>query len=259
MIRNRYAVVLAAFCAFGLLGLLFPAVGASLPAIGGAFGPGPARTGLILTAFQLGYTLFCLLGGVLADLAGRRLVLVCGTLLYAAGGLLLGVPPSFEGNLALFVCLGMGSGLIYGSSNTLVIELFPSGGGRSERPPPLLRRRHPGGAGAGERLPGAGRPWSAVYARLGLGAAALAAFFRPARPGRAGTVVTSDGQGDSPLFGRVSRSCPTAGQPPFLLCWAWGRWPSGWSSASPTCWSRCCCRGGGCRCRGRPWSSRCIS
>ena len=199
MIRNRYAVVLAAFCAFGLLGLLFPAVGASLPAIGGAFGPGPARTGLILTAFQLGYTLFCLLGGVLADLAGRRLVLVCGTLLYAAGGLLLGVPPSFEGNLALFVCLGMGSGLIYGSSNTLVIELFP------ERRGSVLSVHHLFYAAGTLVAPvlvnaslQAGRPWSAVYARLGLGAAALAAFFLLARPGHAGTVVTADGQGDSP-------------------------------------------------------------
>ncbi len=183
MIRNRVAVALAAFCAFGLLGMLFPAVGASLPAIEDAFAVGIGRVGLILAGFQFGYTLFCLLGGLLSDRVGRRPVLFAGTLLYAAGGMLLGRPAGFAANVGLFVCMGMGSGLIYISSNTLVIELFP------ERRGTILNVHHLFYAAATLAAPvlmntslRAGRSWSAVYGLFGLAALALAAVFLLARP-----------------------------------------------------------------------------
>lgn len=189
MVRSRLAVLLGAFCAFGLLGLLFPAIGASLPAIGREFGIGVERAGLILTAFQLGYTAVCLLGGVLCDVSGRRPALAAGVALYGAGALLLARlarPSGFAATCLLFALLGCGAGLIYISSNTLVIELYP------ERRGAVLNLHHLSyalGTLTAPLLVGAAvRSWHTAYARFGLVGLSLALFFlivrAPAEPAR---------------------------------------------------------------------------
>ncbi len=176
--RNRYVALGAAFLSLGLHGAMLSSIGASLPAIQEFFGTGIAQTGRVSALFQLGYALFCFLGGILIDLFGRGRVLAAGGILYGACALLLGVPSAFAANLLLFALAGVAGGLLFIGANTLVVQLFP------ERRGTFLNLLHlcfslasilaPLLTGA---LLAAGRRWDAVYHPLGFGAVAIALFF----------------------------------------------------------------------------------
>ncbi len=119
----------AVFSSLGLLGLLFPAVGSSLPSIETFFGINLSSSGFVPTYVQLGYSLFCFLGGIISDAFSKRNVLIVGCLIYALSGLFLGISQNWLLTLGLFFLFGIGSGLIFISSNTLVIDIFTNRSG----------------------------------------------------------------------------------------------------------------------------------
>ncbi len=183
MVRNRYLVLAAAFLCLGLHGALLSSIGASLPAIQEFFGTGIAQTGRVSALFQLGYALFCFLGGILIDFFGRNRVLAAGGILYGACALLLGVPAGFPANLLLFTLAGVAGGMLFIGSNTLVVELFP------ERRGTFLNLLHLCFSAAAILAPlltsallSTGRRWDAVYHLLGGSAFLVTLFFLLTRP-----------------------------------------------------------------------------
>lgn len=124
MIQDKKIISISIFMSLGLLGMLFPAVGASLPGIEKFYHVGLSSSGIVSSLVQLGFALFCFCGGIISDFIGKKKVLVIGTLIYGAAGLMLAFSQSWVLCLILFFIFGMGSGLIFIASNTLVIELF---------------------------------------------------------------------------------------------------------------------------------------
>ena len=184
MIRNRYVVLGAAFLSLGLHGALLSSIGASLPAIQEFFGTDIGQTGRISALFQLGYALFCFLGGILIDVFGRNRVLTAGAILYGGCALLIGVPAAFPANLLLFALAGVAGGLLFIGANTLVVQLFP------ERRGTFLNLLHLCFSIASILAPlltsvllSAGRRWDAVYHLLSGGAFLVALFFLFAKTG----------------------------------------------------------------------------
>jgi MFS family permease len=114
----------------GLLGALLSAIGASLPSIQESFGIGVGQTGQVSAYFQLCYACFCFLGGFLTDFLGKNRVLMAGGLLYGACTILLGAPAGFQANLAIFTLAGIGAGLLFIGSNTMIVQLFPEHRGK---------------------------------------------------------------------------------------------------------------------------------
>lgn len=166
--RSPIVLSLATFCSLGLLGLLFSSVGTALPAIRTAFGIGIGHAALLSVVMQLGYALFCFLGGILTDAFDRRRILVAGAACYGAFALAAGVPASFAANLVLFVGLGISCGIVFIGSNTLVVELYP------DRRSAALNLHHlffAIGSLAGPLIAGtlvsAGYPWQLPFRLLG--------------------------------------------------------------------------------------------
>jgi fucose permease len=124
MIKNKAVFSLSVFSSLGLLGLLFPSVGASLPGIEEHYGMTLSSSGMVSSLVQLGYALFCFSGGILSDLFEKRTVLIAGSIVYGASGILVAYSPIWQLTLVLFFIFGAGSGLIFIASNTLVIDLF---------------------------------------------------------------------------------------------------------------------------------------
>ena len=130
MARNKYAVLTMTFVSLGLLGALLSAIGASLPSIQESFEISVGQTGQVSTFFQLVYACFCFLGGFLTDFFGKNRVLMAGGLLYGVCTIFLSVPAGFQANLAIFMCAGIGAGLLFIGSNTMIVQLFPENRGK---------------------------------------------------------------------------------------------------------------------------------
>jgi fucose permease len=184
MIRNRSIIIWPTFLSLSLLGALLSSIGASLPAIQEYFGTSIEQTGRVSALFQLGYALLCFFGGVLTDFFGKNRVLTAGGILYGASTLLLGAASSFPANLLLFTAAGVGGGLLFIASNTLVVQLFP------ERRGTYLNLHHLFFAIASVLAPlltrallAGGHRWDSVYHLLGGGALLIAAFFLFTRAG----------------------------------------------------------------------------
>lgn len=79
------------------------AVPAALPAIASALEVGSGRLGLVLTIFYLPLILLNPVAGVLADIYGRRRIVIPALVLFAASGLAVAAVDSFEALLALRV------------------------------------------------------------------------------------------------------------------------------------------------------------
>lgn len=192
MIRNKYAVLAASFASLGLLGALLSSIGATLPAVQEHFRISIAQAGRVTATFQFSYALLCFFGGVLTDFLGKNRVLTAGGLVYGVCTLLMGVSPLFSTNLTLFALAGIGGGLLFIGSNTMVVQLFP------QRRGTYLNLLHLCFAVASVLAPllasallSAGRGWSAVYRVLGLVALAVGTLFLFTRAGAPSSMLTA--------------------------------------------------------------------
>ncbi|MDC7227664.1 MAG: MFS transporter [Spirochaetales bacterium] len=182
MIQNRNIISLAIFMSLGLLGLLFPAVGASLPGIENYYNVGLSSSGIVSSLVQLGYALFCFAGGILGDFFGKKKVLVSGALIYGLTGILLAYSQTWGLSLVLFFIFGMGSGLIFIASNTLVIDIY------AERSGTFLNIHHTFFSMGSLLAPivvrallANGYPWYTIFRLLGLTALFLGAIILSSR------------------------------------------------------------------------------
>lgn len=171
-------LVYPTFLSLGLLGFLFSSVGVSLSELRRVFDLSVDQAGLVSALVQCGYAVFCLVSGLLSDTVGKKRILTVGCLLYGACGVAMGVPSGFAGNAALFAGLGIGSGLIFTSSNALVVALFPA------KRDKYLNLHHLVFAVASfaspwvtSRLLLSGARWSAIYHGLGAVSLCVGVFF----------------------------------------------------------------------------------
>ncbi|MFE0689115.1 MFS transporter [Streptomyces xiamenensis] len=106
-------------------------VNIALPSVGAEFG----ADGHTLTWVVVGYTVtgggMLMLGGRLADLLGRRRVLLLGTGLFGAASLLAGLAPHFALLVAARLLQGAGEAIALPAAMATIVLMFPEGPRRS--------------------------------------------------------------------------------------------------------------------------------
>jgi len=108
MVKNHILISTATFASLSLLGFTFTFVGALLPVMKSFFQINLSSAGLITITIQIGYAVFCFLGGMIANALGKAKTLMTGCLCLAIGSLLLGFYPIFCINLIILSLIGIG-------------------------------------------------------------------------------------------------------------------------------------------------------
>ncbi|MFL5871140.1 MAG: MFS transporter [Solirubrobacterales bacterium] len=110
-----------------MLGLI--SVGATLPVlpryVKGPIGAGDLAVGVVTGAFAITGLACRPLAGNLADLRGRKLVVIAGALSTAIAGLLYFVPAGVGGLIVARLFLGAGEGMVYTAGSAWVVDLAP--------------------------------------------------------------------------------------------------------------------------------------
>jgi len=123
------------------LGLILPAqllvvidvsiVTLALPAIQRGLGFSPAGLQWVISGYALAFGGFLLLGGRLADLLGRRRMLVAGAGLFTAASLACGLACSAGMLVAARAVEGLGAALMAPAAMSLILVIFPEGAERN--------------------------------------------------------------------------------------------------------------------------------
>ena len=128
--RTRIAAALA--CAGMLLvgwtGLLVPSL---IRSIEPAFDQTDAGIGVFFFVNSVAYVSGSMLGGLLTERIGRRVVLPLAVTLIALGLAGMATVPTWESFLVLAIPFGLGAGAIDGGMNGLVLDLYPESRGRA--------------------------------------------------------------------------------------------------------------------------------
>ena len=110
-----------------LLGLV--SVGATLPVlpryVKGPIGAGDVAVGVVTGAFAITGLACRPLAGNLADMRGRKLVVIAGAVSTAIAGLLYFVPAGVGGLIVARLFLGAGEGMVYTAGSAWIIDLAP--------------------------------------------------------------------------------------------------------------------------------------
>ncbi len=118
----------AALMLVGWTSLLVPAL---IRSIERDFGQTDAGIGIWLFLDALAYVAGSMLGGVLTERFGRRIVLSLAFLSTALGLAGLAIVPTWAAFLIAGIPFGFGSGAIDGGANGLILELYPASRGRA--------------------------------------------------------------------------------------------------------------------------------
>ena len=118
----------AALMLVGWTGLLVPAL---IRSIEHDFGQTDAGIGIFLFIDAVAYVAGSMLGGLLTERLGRRIVLSVAVMLIALGLAGLATVPTWGLFLAVGVPFGFGSGAVDGGTNGLILDLYPTNRGRA--------------------------------------------------------------------------------------------------------------------------------
>ncbi|MFJ9641462.1 MFS transporter [Streptomyces sp. NPDC101206] len=174
----RPGAVLAALAAAQFTVMLATSiVNVALPQIRAGAGLSDGGTTWVVNAYGLAFGALLLAGGRVADLLGRRRVLVAGLALFAAASLAAGLATSPGVLIAARALQGLGAAAIAPAALALAMALFPSGPGRGRALGVWGAVSGAGGAG-GVLLGGAlteawGWPW--IFHAVAFGAALVLA------------------------------------------------------------------------------------
>ncbi|MFI5975439.1 MFS transporter [Streptomyces sp. NPDC051452] len=179
-------------------------VNVALPQIRSGLGLSDSGTTWVVNAYGLAFGALLLAGGRLADLSGRREVLLAGVALFGAASVAAGLADSPAVLIAARAAQGIGAAAIAPAALALVMDLFPPGPGRGKALGVWGAVSGAGGA-AGVLLGGIltqawGWPW--IFYAVGTGAfvvLAAAAAFVPRQSSGTGT-------GESDLLGTAAVS-----------------------------------------------------
>jgi fucose permease len=176
---TRTAIAAALACAglllVGWTGLLVPSL---IRSIEPAFEQTDAGIGIFFFVNAVAYVGGSMVGGLLTERVGRRLVLPLAVLLITLGLFGMATVPTWGLFLTLAIPFGFGSGAIDGGMNGLVLDLYPDGRGRALN---LLHLFFSLGALASPlvvgRLVEAGAGWQTIIAATALAAIPIAILF----------------------------------------------------------------------------------
>ncbi|MFK0257055.1 MFS transporter [Streptomyces sp. NPDC090445] len=185
----RPGAVLAALAAAQFTVMLATSiVNVALPQIRAGAGLSDGGTTWVVNAYGLAFGALLLAGGRVADLFGRRRVLIAGLALFALASLAAGLAASAGVLIAARAVQGLGAAAIAPASLALAMGLFPSGPGRGRALGVWGAVSGAGGAG-GVLLGGAltqawGWPW--IFHAVALGSGLVLAGVVALVPGAAG-------------------------------------------------------------------------
>ena len=103
----------------------------ALPAIQRGLGFSPAGLQWVISAYALAFGGFLLLGGRLADLVGRRRILIAGAGLFTAASLACGLAGSAGMLVAARAAEGLGAAMMAPAAMSLILAIFPEGAERN--------------------------------------------------------------------------------------------------------------------------------
>ena len=103
----------------------------ALPAIQRGLGFSPAGLVWVLSAYALAFGGFLLLGGRLADLLGRRRILIAGAGLFTIASLACGLAGSAAMLVAARAAEGLGAAMMAPAAMSLILAIFPEGAERN--------------------------------------------------------------------------------------------------------------------------------
>ncbi len=103
----------------------------ALPAIQRGLGFSPAGLQWVISAYALAFGGFLLLGGRLADLLGRRRILIAGAGLFTAASLACGLADSPGMLVAARATEGLGAAMMAPAAMSLILAIFPEGAERN--------------------------------------------------------------------------------------------------------------------------------
>ena len=124
--KYRWLVVLTLFFAMLINYLDRSALSIAAPLLSKEFDLTPSQMGMVFSSFFIGYAVFNLIGGYIADKYGARLVLACSMLIWS---LFCGLTTLATGLTSLLVIrffFGVGEGPIAAATNKLVYNWFPT-------------------------------------------------------------------------------------------------------------------------------------
>lgn len=122
--RRHNATLVATVAAAGIVQLPTAAIVVALPTIHGQFGTSMAELQWTVTAFYIPFAAFLIAAGRLADIFGRRRLLLSGTALFAAGSLLAAVSPNVQVLIAGIALSGIGGAMLMPSSMSILTNVF---------------------------------------------------------------------------------------------------------------------------------------
>ena len=131
LIRRRGAAAVlgcAGYVLIGWTGLLVPSL---IRSIEDGFHVGDADIGVYYFIYAVAYATGSLLGGLITERLGRRLVLSLALVLMAAGYAALAVVPTWPLFLLAAIPGGLGGGEIDGGVNGLILDVYPDNRGRA--------------------------------------------------------------------------------------------------------------------------------
>jgi len=104
----------------------------ALPAIQRGLGFSPAGLQWVISAYALAFGGFLLLGGRLADLLGRRRILISGAGLFTVASLACGLAGSPGMLMAARAAEGLGAAMMAPAAMSLILVIFPEGAERNK-------------------------------------------------------------------------------------------------------------------------------
>jgi len=121
---GRARTLTAAVCAAGIVQLPTAAIVMALPTIHREFGTSMAELQWTVTAFLIPFSALLITGGRLADVFGRRRMLLAGAALFGSGSVLAAASPGVEVLIAGIALAGSGGALLMPSSMSILTDVF---------------------------------------------------------------------------------------------------------------------------------------
>jgi EmrB/QacA subfamily drug resistance transporter len=122
--RGANATLVATVAAAGIVQLPTAAIVLALPTIHGQFDTSMAELQWTVTAFYIPFAAFLIAAGRLADVFGRRRLLLIGTAIFALGSALALVSPNVQLLIAGIAVSGIGGAVLMPSSMSLITNVF---------------------------------------------------------------------------------------------------------------------------------------
>lgn len=124
-LQHRNAVTNLLFIIIAFFAMVLTIMSPLLTEISKTFSLTLAQTGIIFTANFLGFTVFLIIGGILADLWGKKKVLAISLAGFTLSLVLFPLAPNFPLAFIAIILFGGFGGIVEGTINSLIAEVNP--------------------------------------------------------------------------------------------------------------------------------------